>query len=459
MRVTHLSSGSAGCPGGGYSPVTIKVRGNTVVADYDPAENHGGSHGMVTDTWNVALQAGNNSLQWIAGDLCTHYWIQRIEVVAAGSGGTAARDITGTSVSIDVTPAPGTSAWGVEEALPAGLDDPPSNITGPNGSWNSSTRKITWYGTGDSSVTLGYTVSGPQGDYVVSGIANFDGGANVTIDGPDTITRETTHPADLNSDWSMVLSEAIGYAAGWQQGVNPLAYAIRALYLWQNGEAYHREAGAEPMCWVPDNPSLGVLSAGQPKAVGAVRTVTDDPGTGTGTVSIAVEPPGGTSAWGCEEQIPADVTPANLTGPNASWNASTRKITWYATSDAPATLGYTVTGPDNTYTLAGNVNFDGGLDDPISGDTQVTIGTASAFAGAFDGGNNRKYLDWFGWYNDEYWPWIWDYEYGCWLWVVDNGPQNVWFWHDTEQNWMWTRTDWYKWVWLVGDPGLTWRDQ
>ena len=91
---------------------------------------------------------------------------------------------------------------------------------------------------------------------------------------------------------------------------------------------------------------------------------------------------------------------------------------------------------------------------------QLTVTTSPlAFAGAFDGGNNRKYLDWFGWYNDQYWPWIWDYEYGCWLWAVDNGPQNVWFWCDDQQTWMWTRTDWYKWVWYPGNPGLTWRTQ
>ena len=83
----------------------------------------------------------------------------------------------------------------------------------------------------------------------------------------------------------------------------------------------------------------------------------------------------------------------------------------------------------------------------------------SAFAGAHDGGGGMKYLTWFGWYNDQYWPWIWDYEYGCWLWVVDNGPQNVWFWHHTAGCWMWTRTDWYPWVWFAGDPGLTWRTQ
>ena len=59
------------------------------------------------------------------------------------------------------------------------------------------------------------------------------------------------HSADGNEDWELVLSEAIAYIAGWQQGDNPMSYAIRAAYLWQNGEQYHYEASEDsPLCWV-----------------------------------------------------------------------------------------------------------------------------------------------------------------------------------------------------------------
>lgn len=85
--------------------------------------------------------------------------------------------------------------------------------------------------------------------------------------------------------------------------------------------------------------------------------------------------------------------------------------------------------------------------------------SSPSFAGAFDGGDNRKYIEWFGWYNDKHWPWVWDYQFGGWLWVVDNGPDNLWFWHHNLQNWMWTRTDWYGWVWFPGNPGLSWRSE
>ena len=59
------------------------------------------------------------------------------------------------------------------------------------------------------------------------------------------------HPADGNTDWRLVLSEAIAYLSGWQQGSNPIAYAIRAAYLWQNGEDYTYDPQATPpLCWI-----------------------------------------------------------------------------------------------------------------------------------------------------------------------------------------------------------------
>ncbi len=60
------------------------------------------------------------------------------------------------------------------------------------------------------------------------------------------------HPADLNCDWKIEIPEAVAYLAGWQQGRNPMAYAIRAAYLWQKGPCYTCLSGVEePMCWEP----------------------------------------------------------------------------------------------------------------------------------------------------------------------------------------------------------------
>ncbi len=96
--------------------------------------------------------------------------------------------------------------------------------------------------------TLVGAVSGASGPLstMPSGHALFHG-----IPGPLFPENEgETHPGDLNGDWRMVLSEAIAYLAGWQQGSNPIGYAIRAAYLWQNGENYiYIPEEDPPLCW------------------------------------------------------------------------------------------------------------------------------------------------------------------------------------------------------------------
>lgn len=196
----------------------------------------------------------------------------------------AVRTITGRVAVINVTPPEGTAVWGVaENTIPGGLQV--VNITGSYGAWDSINRRISWWAMGDSPNTLSYEVRGPNGSYVISGEVSFDGptepitgdgtfiiddaGCNYdtdcdddnvcTEDSCDPATGECVHapicsvphPADLSVNFRMVMSEAIAYLAGWQQGSNPMAYAIRAAYIWQNGEQYTYDAEqAPPLCWV-----------------------------------------------------------------------------------------------------------------------------------------------------------------------------------------------------------------
>ncbi len=58
------------------------------------------------------------------------------------------------------------------------------------------------------------------------------------------------HPADKDEDWTIIMGEAISCLSDWQQGAVSMAYAIRAAYLWQNGESYVYDMGQDPpMCW------------------------------------------------------------------------------------------------------------------------------------------------------------------------------------------------------------------
>jgi uncharacterized OB-fold protein len=90
LAVTHLTSAAPTCPGNGFSPITIALNSQNIVKNYDPAQSHNGSHDFVTDHWTLNLHEGQNLLAWTAGNLCTHYWIQRIEIrndlAATGSG-------------------------------------------------------------------------------------------------------------------------------------------------------------------------------------------------------------------------------------------------------------------------------------------------------------------------------------------------------------------------------------
>ncbi len=68
---------------------------------------------------------------------------------------------------------------------------------------------------------------------------------------PEEGEGDLPHPGDLNTDWRITISEAIAYLAGWQQGGNPIGYAIRAAYLWQNGEQYIYDPNSTPpLCWI-----------------------------------------------------------------------------------------------------------------------------------------------------------------------------------------------------------------
>ncbi len=106
-----------------------------------------------------------------------------------------------------------------------------------------------------------------------------------------------SHPADSNGDGRMTMSEAIGYLACWQQGSCSMSYAIRAAYLWQNGEWYAYDAGEEPpMCWELPAPAEGEVMYSLMLGLGAVSpeyihgSITPDPEPGELCPPVAGQP-------------------------------------------------------------------------------------------------------------------------------------------------------------------------
>ena len=98
-----------------------------------------------------------------------------------------------------------------------------------------------------------------------------------------------------------------------------------------------------------------------------MRAVTDT------VVTITVMPPAGeVYVWSVEETLPAGLTPQNITGPGAAWDAAARKLTWVYLGGEGATLRYEVIGEPGTYALAGRATF-GGPYETVLGDCSVTV--------------------------------------------------------------------------------------
>lgn len=188
---------------------------------------------------------------------------------------------------------------------------------------------------------------------------------------PTVVTPEP-HPADTNADWRLIMNEVIPYIGGWQQGDNPMAYAIRGASLWQNGEYYAFNSDLScPLCWVLDSKSGMELKSEPDTALHNVtRSITDN------SVSLMVMPAGGATVWGVEEYIPSELTATEITGSNGAWDTVNRKVSWWGTGDVPVVLGYQVEGADGSYTMQGAANVDGATVD-ITGDSAVQLGSVS----------------------------------------------------------------------------------
>ena len=96
------------------------------------------------------------------------------------------RSISGTNVTLTVTPPAGTTIWRVEEMIPEGLV-PADAQGGAMASWNAAAQTLTWFGMGADQAILTYTLSGTDGTYRLSGQAMF-GGADLPTGGDSAFT-------------------------------------------------------------------------------------------------------------------------------------------------------------------------------------------------------------------------------------------------------------------------------
>lgn len=83
LVLQHLTSANAACSGDGYAPVDIMVNGSTVASCYDPAAAHDGTHGYVTDRWEIAPQLHTGTNNWrvaLCDTVCSPYWLKYLYI-------------------------------------------------------------------------------------------------------------------------------------------------------------------------------------------------------------------------------------------------------------------------------------------------------------------------------------------------------------------------------------------
>lgn len=257
-------------------------------------------------------------------------------------------------VTLNAEPRQGTSAWGVEDRAPRGWA---VSAISHEGSFDEATGKVKFGPYTDATArTLTYSVTPPgsaEGRQEFAGTSSANG-RTYPIKGDHKISAQHLHhPADLDSNSTLVLNEVTAYAAAWKESATwprdpnpiPVGYVTRAGYLWKNGEAYRfdERLGAPPICWVPaaDGP---VASAKEAQKVHASRSITPAPdGGGAVNVKIVVEPGEQVNAYAVVEKLPREWRVTNITG-DGRYDSTTGTIRWGLFLDGNArTLEYRAT--------------------------------------------------------------------------------------------------------------------
>jgi hypothetical protein len=287
-------------------------------------------------------------------------------------------------VRIQVNVPDSTQAWGLEDAPPLGWT---VTAVSDGGIFDTNSGKVKFgHFLGGRVGTLSYTVRPPLG---ALGTVEFNGavsldGRDYSIGGQRTIAPAASeyHPADLNRDRRIVLSEVTGYAAAWKRGTNwinrpnpiPASYVTYAAYLWRQGETYNfNPTNPPPKCWVPTTGGGRMLAA---SASTAIRTIQN--GEDFAHITLQVQPGAGVGAYTIEERVPNSFSVLNLSS-DGLFDEANRVIRWGVYMDGePRSLSYSLlpTETAGSAQVSGEVSLDG-ESMTFSGDTSVLVNGAT----------------------------------------------------------------------------------
>lgn len=286
-----------------------------------------------------------------------------------------------TTVTLTTAPSAGVQVYALQDGFPI---DWTFKSASAGGTYDSVNKLVKFGPYFDASPrTLTYVVTAPSGaggDVVFSGSGSADG-ENTSIIGDNQMTKGLRHPADINpADDRISIGEVTAYGAAWKQGNTwtiapttiPIDYLTRAGYLWKGGESYGLDAAAAtaPQWWILRTASSAPLRAY------AMQAASEAPGqrsiTG-GEVTVVVTPPTSAFVYAVEESVPSGLTVSGITD-SGVFDEVNRKVKWGPFFDnTPRTLGYTCSGPDGIYSLAGTVSVDG-VNSDITGSDTLSLG-------------------------------------------------------------------------------------
>lgn len=89
----------------------------------------------------------------------------------------------------------------------------------------------------------------------------------------------------------------------------------------------------------------------------------------------------------------------------------------------------------------------------------ITIGRETPIGlwiDSVDYGGGIKWSPWFGWYYDSHAPWYWHYDGLGWCYIPGGSPDNIVMWIHQKQNWVYSRTAWFPFLYRFSDNAWLW---
>ncbi|MFC1452409.1 hypothetical protein ACFLSJ_03585 [Verrucomicrobiota bacterium] len=87
-------------------------------------------------------------------------------------------------------------------------------------------------------------------------------------------------------------------------------------------------------------------------------------------------------------------------------------------------------------------------------DVELTVEGGTLWSGAFDQGGGWKWVDWFGFFNDGSFPWLYHAQHG-WMYCTGESVAGLWM-YTPDMDWLWTSREAYPFLYRASDNAWLW---